>query len=124
MTKVAFVLHIDGFGGAEQAHLQIAKTLVTAGHEVLTLLPNENSYIGTKLKEAGSKIASVGNLQWWNDTIPVKRIYLDTLEYAHITEILRVFNPAVIWTHTGVIPQGAISAMKLGIPTSGTCMSF
>jgi glycosyltransferase involved in cell wall biosynthesis len=116
MTRVAFVLHSDGFGGAEQAHLQIAKVLINAGHDVLTLLPNENSRIGKKLKEAGSKTVSVGNLQWWNDPMPFKKIYLDKLECPHITKIMQAFNPELIWSHTGVIPQGAISAMKLGIP--------
>ena len=117
--KIAFMLHSNSLAGAERLHLDLLDDLDRKVFATLTILPNYDGLLDSKLLEKKRQFIKIDGLEWWaNNTFSnieefneKQRIPLSNAEFQ-----INKFNPDFIVTHTGVIPHGALIAKKLRIP--------
>jgi glycosyltransferase involved in cell wall biosynthesis len=112
------MLHSNSLAGAERTHLDLLDDLEREVFDTLTILPNHDGLLDSKLLEKKRQFIKIDGLEWWtNNTFSnieefseKQRIPLRNAEFQ-----INRFNPDFIVTHTGVIPHGALIAKKLRI---------
>jgi glycosyltransferase involved in cell wall biosynthesis len=111
--KIAILLHSDGLEGAGRSHIENVTSLIEAGNEVFTLLPQSKSDMKSTLIQIGSEVHVVGDLPWWTSK---SNLSLMNLVNINLIKKLIILGPDLIVTQTGVIPQAAIAAKILNVP--------
>jgi glycosyltransferase involved in cell wall biosynthesis len=104
-------LHSAGLGGAERSALELVQGLIKAGVTINCVLPIGQEELSKLLKTAGARVETLTNLSWWTYD-PISAIQ----ETVAVQTLLENLESDLVITITGVIPQGAIAARKLGIP--------
>ena len=104
-------MHSAGLGGAERSALELIQGLVQAGISINCVLPIGKEELSKLLNAAGARVETLTNLSWWTHD-PISAIQ----ETAAVQTLLENLESDLVLTITGVIPQGAIAARKLGIP--------
>jgi glycosyltransferase involved in cell wall biosynthesis len=109
--RYAFLLHSPYLGGAERSSLELIEKLIQYGNTVNCFVPEGSNEIIEMLRIAGAQVHVLASLTWW--TSDVIMAIQQTKEIQLLLEKIKV---DLVVTKTGVIPQGAIAARKLGIP--------
>jgi glycosyltransferase involved in cell wall biosynthesis len=112
------MLHSNSLAGAERLHLDLLDDLDRKDFDTLTILPNYDGLLDSKLLEKNRQFIKIDGLEWWtnktfsniNEFSERQRVPLRDAEFQ-----INKFDPDFIVTHTGVIPHGALIAKKLRI---------
>jgi len=115
--RILMLSHGSG-GGADLALKEAAVFLTAKNHEVIILVGQEGVGNFTDVFSIVHKVVTCENLVWW--VIPLENEIdqpsLFNEKTIEIVNLISNLNPDLIWTNTGVIPQGALAAKLLGIP--------
>ena len=109
--RYTFLLHSSSLGGAERSALQVITGLIEKGNSITCLVPDGPNDLNEMLQIVGAKVERLTNVKWWTEE-PIAAIEATQ----EIESFLKSIKSDLVVTITGVIPQAAIAARKLGIP--------
>ena len=117
--RVFVFAHSAGWGGAERSLLFTLNGLVQRGFEIQVAVPREGPWI-EQAKQCGIE-SIVFPHKWWaaaeRSGVPgLARVAMNQLRLRAATKLVQQFFPHVIYSNTVVIPMGAMTAQKLGLP--------
>ncbi len=121
-SYIATFLHSNGFGGAENSHVEVCQDLISSGNMVRTFLPLVGEGVESRLRLVGSPVEDSSSASnWWaNDNY-------DSFEQSILKYLLS--SSALSWararnwqsfdavlTQTSVSPLGALVALDANKP--------
>lgn len=118
-TKIMFVSHKSGLGGAERSLLQLVKLCLENNYDVQVLTP-ESGKLTTKLEELGVPYHIIPFKHWVSPVKnPVKRLarkLVNRIRLPKVVELIKNQKIDLVYTNTLTVPVGAKAANKLGLP--------
>jgi len=115
--RVAIVTHSSNLEGAERSVLEVIKRLVDEGNKILVLVRETGDFTSV-LKEKGVEFHKL-EYGWWStegDTFSKTWLQSANERSEEIARVLIAFEADLVYTNTSVIPYGALSAVKAGLP--------
>ena len=109
--RYTVLFHSSLLGGAERSALELVQALIKNGNLITCLVPDGPNELSEMLQTAGAKVERLTSIIWWTHQ-PLTAIE----KTQEVESCLERIATDIVLTITGVIPQAAIAARKLGIP--------